>query len=336
VVLRELVDLYEPVPFEHRVHAEMTEMWDGCVTCHHRSPAPATQPTTGPSGPADAHAASLEPLTQDAAAQIPACKSCHPVAEHDAAVQIDMPSLKGALHRQCLNCHREWSGANDCVVCHRPLDKQGEPVVAATAPAPPASDIVGRMHPPIPEPDEKTYVARFTPAVGRNVLFRHREHSTAFGLKCVNCHHRDSCANCHSPGAQPGEHVTPVLDPARSWSESHGPCMSCHSENRCDHCHYADGATPPPPFEHARTGQALDADHGPLACADCHAAMDLVAEPTCGGTECHASELAISFPIKRPGEVAATQPATLPATMPATGPATRDAVPKAVIRRVRR
>ena len=38
VILRELESTYEAVPFEHRLHAKMAQMWDGCVTCHHRSP----------------------------------------------------------------------------------------------------------------------------------------------------------------------------------------------------------------------------------------------------------------------------------------------------------
>jgi hypothetical protein len=331
VKLDQLVTLYEPVPFEHKAHAAMAEMWDGCITCHHRSPAPSSQPTTS----AIAH-----PSQEDSAA-IPACKSCHPVSEQDAAVDIHMPSLKGALHRQCLNCHREWSGANDCVICHRPLETARAAATAATAataspsPAPLASDIVGRMHPPIPEPDVKVYVARFTPAVGRNVMFRHKEHSTAFGLKCVNCHHRDTCGSCHSPGAEPGEHVTAILEPARSWRESHGPCMSCHDENRCGHCHYGDDQAPPPPFDHARAGQPLDADHASLACSECHIGMDLPAAPACGDASCHASDPSIAYPARLPGPPPATQasPAT---TRASTVPATQGSVPRALIRRVRR
>ena len=40
VMLRELADKFEPVPFNHRVHARMADMWDGCLTCHHRPPHP--------------------------------------------------------------------------------------------------------------------------------------------------------------------------------------------------------------------------------------------------------------------------------------------------------
>jgi len=34
VMLDELVAQYEPVPFDHKAHASMAQMWDGCTTCH--------------------------------------------------------------------------------------------------------------------------------------------------------------------------------------------------------------------------------------------------------------------------------------------------------------
>ena len=88
----------------------MAEMWDGCETCHHYSP------TTKPSAQALTTAKAHAPNQADAAV-IPACKSCHSV-EVNPTTEIRMPSLKGAYHRQCLNCHREWTQANACVICH--------------------------------------------------------------------------------------------------------------------------------------------------------------------------------------------------------------------------
>jgi len=218
VVLRELENTYEAVPFEHKLHAKMAQMWNGCVTCHHRSP----QPDAGAAPPA-------------ASAQVPACKSCHPAAAAEA--EIHMPSLKGAYHRQCLNCHQEWMHENACVICHKPKqDRQ----VGQVDPAP--DDIVGRMHPPIPEPDNKVYRMRFTPADGGNVLFRHREHTVTFGIKCVNCHYRDNCVHCHGPTGDTSEQKP--LRPGMTWNESHGPCMGCHREDRCRHCHYKDDGEP--------------------------------------------------------------------------------------------
>lgn len=297
VMLRELVDLYEPVPFNHRGHAQMSQMWDGCVTCHHRSPEPTTQPVTQP--------AILADRTQDGAAAVPACKSCHEATADDA--DIRRPSLKGAYHRQCLNCHREWMHANACVICHkaRGQNPQQEPT---------SDDIVGRMHPPIQVEPEINYVARFTPADGPRVLFRHSEHAEGFGIRCATCHRHDNCAHCHAPGAaavvKPSQ--KPV-HPAGTWRESHGPCVSCHQQDRCRHCHYQDDQEAPKAFAHATTGQELDADHAKLACKQCHVELKLRAEPTCGGIECHKPGKPITFPIQRPGKVIkalATQPTT--------------------------
>lgn len=293
VILKELVNMYQPVPFDHRTHARMAEMWDGCVTCHHRSPLPTTMP---------ANSVPVDQRTQEASAKIPACKSCHAVDAKD--VEVGMPNLKGALHRQCLNCHREWAHANSCVVCHQP--REG---AVAAAPAPTVDDIVGRMHPPLPEPDQKVYQTRFEPADGRNVLFRHKEHVAQFGLKCVNCHRRDTCANCHDAKAGVLQHKP--MNPGRTWEDSHEPCMNCHREDRCVHCHFKDDKTPPPLFNHAMTGQLFDKDHENLKCGDCHSFLKMKQTPTCGSATCHPKDPTMVLGAKRPGPVVATQP-TLP------------------------
>lgn len=305
VMLDALETLYEPVPFDHRTHARMAQMWEGCTTCHHRSPHPTTQP---------AEPMVLEVKTQNAAAEVPACKSCHEISAAD--VDLRMPNLKGAYHRQCLNCHREWMHGNACVICHKPkVDLTTQPVT------PTVDDIVGRMHPPIPEPEEKVYKTRFTPVDGPNVLFRHKEHTTGFGLKCINCHHDDNCSHCHDPKADTSA-LKPV-QPGRTWRSSHGPCMNCHKKDRCQHCHYPDEGSPPDTFTHEMTGQQLDADHAKLACGECHAGLKVQAAPTCGTKECHPKNPAIAYPAQRPGPVVAVAPVLLPATQPAPRPARR-------------
>jgi hypothetical protein len=297
IVLNQLMKLYEPVPFDHKNHAKMAEMWDGCVTCHHREPNGATRP------------AATTPHTQENAGKIPACKECHPLDETKA--EIHMPSLKGAYHRQCLNCHREWSGQNDCVICHRPRDEASPGKVQPTR-----DDIIGRMHPPLPAPDEKSYVARFTPADGANVLFRHKEHAKSYGLKCASCHMRDGCGHCHEPGGDKPERK--ILKPGETWKQSHGACMDCHQDSRCKSCHYKEGKAAPPPFAHQSTGQMLDEDHEKLTCFSCHTHLRDKSELTCGGTECHKAELAIAYPNHRPGKIV-PKPATLPVVGPMKG-----------------
>ncbi|MGA2496717.1 MAG: cytochrome c3 family protein [Tepidisphaeraceae bacterium] len=297
VILRELAALYEPVPFDHKSHAKMAEMWDGCVTCHHRTPQAATRPATQPAADPVVHV--LSHPTQATAATIPSCKSCHAVNAGEA--DIRMPSLKAAYHRQCLNCHKEWMHDNACVICHKSRE-----TVATTRGTPTRDDILGRMHPPIPEPETHAYRMRYTPADGANVLFRHKEHTTAFGMRCTNCHRNDNCSHCHDPSGD--KTAQKPVRVGMTWAESHGPCMSCHQQDHCRYCHYKDGQQPPPLFTHAaKSGQELDKDHEKLACAQCHALLKTRDPPTCGTAGCH-KDATIAFPAKRPGHFATTRP----------------------------
>lgn len=274
VILRELENEYAPVPFSHKAHADMAEMHLGCETCHHQQE--------------DA----------DDPRKIEACKSCHPIDAKGADIRV--PSLKGAYHRQCLNCHKGWAGENGCAICHEP--KNG---VAAPEPTP--GDIVGRMHPPIEPPDVKVYRARYTPAAGTHVTFRHDQHVSAYGIACVNCHFRDSCASCHD--AENGQPPRKPVMPAMSWTQSHQPCLGCHQNQSCAHCHHDEDAAPPPTFDHLLTGQQLDDDHADLTCAQCHRAFDFAVDPTCGDAACH-GETVVAFPTDRPGLVLDSLPPT--------------------------
>ncbi len=286
VMLDELEDLYEPVPFEHRLHAEMAEIWGGCETCHHRTPNGHTKSGHPATNGEAAH-------TQDEAAEVPACKSCHPVGEDNT--DIRMPSLNAAYHRQCLDCHRDWDHEKSCVVCHEP--KEG----AATPGVMPTPDVIlGRMHPPTEPPTVKVYETRYTPAAGGLVTFRHEEHVKNFGFKCVECHRRDTCASCHSEDGADGRRKP--LVPAESWRLSHEPCLSCHDHQTCNHCHHKSEGDSQPTFEHRMTGQLLDQDHENLLCRSCHGEVKFTAIPTCGDTDCHESPELASFPDDRPGE----------------------------------
>jgi hypothetical protein len=333
VLMRELVDEYEPVPFDHRTHATMAQMWDGCTTCHHRTPAgaPATRPV--------AVSRERRSRTQDRAADVPACKSCHLAGAPGEveAVDIRMPTLKGAYHRQCLNCHREWAHANDCDVCHRPRNVTAS-ARATSRPAPTPDDIVGRMHPPIAAPEVKVYQARFLPAVGGNAIFRHKEHVEQFGLKCVSCHRRDTCSDCHDARAKTLPQASRPVRPGRTWVDSHGACVACHQQDRCRHCHYADGQSPPPPFEHRMTGQAMDKEHAGLKCVQCHdGRLKLNRTTTCGGAECHKGDRLLAYPVDKPGPVVSSVAATSPTTRlttvsPLTQPTTRASIQRIRVR----
>ncbi len=295
VILKDLVDQYEAVPFDHKSHAQMADMWDGCVTCHHLAPDAATRPATAPAGEATAHVAA----SQNDSNKTPACRHCHSAAE--SAANIRMPALKGAYHRQCLNCHREWAGENACVACHKARDG-----AKLATPAPSRDDILGRMHPPTTMPTTRIYKVRFTPADGQNVLFRHDEHVKSFGLKCVDCHHRDSCSHCHEgdkPGTAPAVVEMRTMKPGTTWRQSHEPCIGCHQQSHCRTCHYKDDQPAPAAFVHVEaTGQQLDANHIGLTCRKCHAVLRSRSQITCGQSECHPKAAAtITYPLQRPG-----------------------------------
>ena len=299
VMLKELASLYEPVPFDHKNHAKMAQMWDGCVTCHHRTPQAATRPATQPATMPTSATAIMAHPDQANTASVPSCKSCHAVTANEA--DIRMPSLKAAYHRQCLNCHKEWMHDNACVVCHK-----AKGTVATTRGTPTRDDILGRMHPPIPEPSTHLYRTRYTPADGPNVLFRHKEHTQTFGLRCTDCHRKDNCSHCHDPSGD--KTAQKPVHPGMTWAESHGPCMSCHQQDRCQYCHYKDGQPAPVAFVHAaKTGQEFDKDHDKLRCTQCHSQLKANALPTCDTAGCH-KEATIGFPAKRPGPFATTRP----------------------------
>ena len=292
--------LYEPVPFDHKANANMAQIAGQCKTCHHRTPengatrAGAGATATRVAGEKD----------QENAARHPACRTCHEPHRTD----LRQPGLKGAYHRQCLNCHREWAEANNCNVCHKPKVSDADVATKLATP----DDIMGRMHPPVPEPDTHRFVADMMPADGPNVLFRHKEHTQRYGLTCATCHRDDSCSRCHvgSSGKRPAPAPkVPLLD--ADWNVVHANCNGCHrrQETTCTQCHYKSDQAPPEPFDHGSTGQLLDADHANLKCVQCHTTWFEKATPTCGTSACHAnSKSAITFPANRPGPVAPKRP----------------------------
>ena len=317
VILNELEDRYLPVPFDHKGHAQMAQMTRGCVVCHHYTPE---------------------------GAQHPACRTCHEA--EPARADIRKPGLKGAYHRQCMNCHREWSHESSCGICHQPKTGPDE-----TAPTPTKDDIIGQMHPPIPQPGTEIYASRAAAAPGSNVIFRHSEHVHRFGLLCIECHHEDTCLRCHENGRQ---HVQRV----RSLEEHHQPCAACHDVTdslSCTRCHWEEDQPKPGPFDHASTGWSLERYHGDVECRNCHEAVPFVARdrncqachqtwepgtfdhaltgqtlnethaaldceschvdrrfdqpPACD--ECHEEDEGITYPARRPGPApAAQEPAT--------------------------
>lgn len=84
-------NLYGPVEFDHVTHVDVAE---SCYTCHHRAPPGKTPP----------------------------CSGCHMKAFQ--AGKVGVPGFKGAMHRQCIDCHKAEGAPVGCEDCHA-LNKTG-------------------------------------------------------------------------------------------------------------------------------------------------------------------------------------------------------------------
>lgn len=227
VTLNELEKIYDPVVFDHKAHSGMTKFGGDCSLCHHHTP-------TG-----NEH---------------PACKSCHaPDIQHEG---LDQPGLKGAYHRQCLGCHREWEGETSCEICHARKAVGGSP--AATFHG---KKEMLRM--------EDLIVFQTGYEEGDRVPFHHKNHSARYESDCTACHKDQSCTGCHTQSHAP--HPMGSLDQV----DLHDKCFECHQDDGgtshasgdCDHCH---GRAETDLFRHETTGWKLRAYHEDLGCRACH------------------------------------------------------------------
>lgn len=294
VIIGDLANLYGAVVFDHRVHADMSQIAGGCVNCHHHAPE---------------------------GSPVSACRECH--APERSAGTPTHPSLKGAYHRQCLSCHRDWSHENACGFCHtEQAATGGARVVDASA--------LAHTRFPRLEPSA-TYRYETPQAPAALVSFQHRDHAQSFGLQCVDCHRAGSCAGCHD-GSQGPQESMHRMDSCRSchavnacgfchdqqprppfdhavatgWDpgpqHQHTPCVSCHGRveaflrplSNCRGCH---GGLDPQTFDHRITGVPLEGSHAQFACVRCHDASRAEAPATCHG--CHADR---SYPPQTPGQ----------------------------------
>lgn len=231
VVMGELSARYMPVEFEHRLHASMSAFGSGCKNCHHH-------------------------LTEG---RITACKSCHSLSPEEA--DLARPSLKGAYHRQCMGCHREWSHATKCGVCHALKNPEDR-----VEPGTDKTDIVEVDHPPIEEPTRVVYET--DPDVGMYVTFYHDDHIEHFRMSCVSCHREEGCSRCHERVKASASAAMARAGEERDFDEAHRACLSCHEHHGCDKCHQ-DGQRGP--FSHeASAGWPLAQYHRGVPCRECH------------------------------------------------------------------
>ena len=251
-------DIYEAVIFSHRAHAEMSEISGGCEMCHHYNPP----------------------------GNIVACDYCHNIDRQ--RTDISKPDLKGAYHRQCMNCHSEWNKEVSCESCHE-LNESGKSVFSGK------EYKKERIHPVIKVPTKIIY--KTSKQNGTIVTFFHNEHTDLFGFECKNCHREESCVKCHD--------LTKSLTKKEiSVEEKHKNCMraSCHNtqdKTQCENCHLINEL---PPFNHKiRTGFELKKYHDELSCTACHKIKTVFTGLTNSCTSCHSSWKSETFNHKVTG-----------------------------------
>lgn len=238
-----LSNIFEPVYFEHKLHADMTTMGKSCATCHHYAP---------------------DSLYQ-------ACGECHLSKESEAS--LAMPTLNGAYHRNCLNCHQDWTGDDVCETCHVKRKFSFNPRRSLDA-----TDVLVYKHKEIVVPILFHFVS--PDSKQKQVVFHHEEHVDLYRYDCEDCHRQSACTTCHDYSPQPIEHI-------HTLDIHHNPCSSCHDtedDNTCTRCHTD---SPPQGFNHDNTGWSLKKHHAPLACEICHAGSEPITklDPNC--TTCH-------------------------------------------------
>lgn len=240
LLIDELAETYQAVHFNHKRHAGMAEMNDSCGVCHHYSPP----------------------------GHIPPCKECH--GSETNPNNLRQPGLKGAYHRQCLSCHREWSHDTKCVVCHLPLPGKE---LAKTGDD--STDILGRSHPVITTPAKKVYDTPYKD--GPVVTFQHKEHIDLFGFRCVDCHRQEGCSYCHD--------IQRAAATNKTQEQVHAVCNNCHKTDACVKCH---DTKERPGFSHNQTGWPLNPYHNTLDCWACHPTGKRISKlsPMC--VNCHA------------------------------------------------
>lgn len=258
LVLEQFSEQYAPVTFDHKLHTQpMTEMGIECSSCHHYS-----KPD-----------------------YFPPCSKCHHTKsdEINSTFPLNRPSIEAAYHRQCVNCHREWSrDIIECSSCHveRGAGERVDEHVSVTE----ASD------------DKKVYETdKYQKTI---VTFLHREHLELFEVDCVSCHREGNCSICHPLDEEEETEEVAISkeDTTISSLERHKLCVSCHSswvfppenvdkEQYCQKCHTE---TQKQKFDHAQSsGWPLKQYHLTLSCSECHIIKGEFGKLETGCDVCH-------------------------------------------------
>jgi len=230
VNINQMSENYTGVLFSHKIHSQMSEMSDGCSSCHHYN-------TTGP---------------------ILNCRECH--VSNRAREDVSLPDLKAAYHRQCLTCHKQWSNGNGCnTQCHLRKDANTQSFSEEEIKV-----LMGKSHPALTEPTKMVWETKYE--AGKIVTFYHDEHNKLFKINCSNCHSRENCSKCHNTKT-PKDFDRPIQI-TKSLEEHHKPCNTCHEGNSCQKCH--SGKEMSPFNHAKSSGWSLSPYHSRLNCEKCH------------------------------------------------------------------
>jgi len=120
ITLNSQSKLYEPFKFDHAKHITLTKE---CSYCHHHTTGTLEQD----SNCVRCHRNSSE-------TKVVSCRGCHQTDSFSAAsmkgkdpktYHQDKPSLKAAMHRNCIGCHEKMKGPTGCQDCHK-RTKEGD------------------------------------------------------------------------------------------------------------------------------------------------------------------------------------------------------------------
>jgi len=219
---KEVEDNFPPLLFSHRAHAEMSDMAGGCEMCHHYNPP----------------------------GRIVPCSECH--VANRIREDLRLPDLKGAFHRQCIDCHKLWASQVECSDCHLENGMEDSESIGM-------SKDRKSIHPRIEEPERVVYE---TEEMDGFVTFYHSDHVNVFGNECNDCHKQESCARCHTE-----EDL--LKNVKLSSEEKHLACSSCHdTEDNCESCHKEEIVSG---FDHlVSTGFNVSKYHKNVECESCH------------------------------------------------------------------
>lgn len=253
IPLDDISNRFGPVVFSHKIHAQMSEMSSGCQGCHHYN-------TTGP---------------------VLACKKCH--EKNRQRENIDRTDLEGAYHRQCMNCHRQWSHTTDCNSCH--IAKTSDYKLTMEEKI---KQFVNKNHPLMIEPNKLVFTTNNpTDSV---VTFFHQDHIQVFNLPCNTCHRDENCIKCHDLNNQLTHNIvkaTNRIKVNKSFEDHHKACGACHVQDNCSKCHSDKELAP---WSHDKSTRfALKHYHETLPCEKCHARKNQFAKLNIECSSCHST-----------------------------------------------